>query len=167
MLTSIVFCRTVRNVHLFLQFLPDFVSHDRVSSQSRWIRSEDSRGSCKKDSNLSQRELAEKVGLVAKCLLGAVFSGFHSIGMIRGSHSDIDIGALGLDLIVFVMIRTRHQLQGVERRLQGTCRETSRSDRLLPYRRRMGLPDQSRHRGACPAMTPSIRSSSQISTSPP
>lgn len=28
--------------------------------------------------------------------------------MIRGSHSDIDIGALGLDLIVFVMIRTRH-----------------------------------------------------------
>ena len=60
-----------------------------------------------KDSNLSQRELAEKVGLSQNACWRRL-QRLHSIGMIRGSHSDIDIGALGLDLIVFVMIRTRH-----------------------------------------------------------
>uniref|UniRef100_UPI003100F017 Lrp/AsnC family transcriptional regulator n=1 Tax=Neorhizobium sp. EC2-8 TaxID=3129230 RepID=UPI003100F017 len=60
-----------------------------------------------KDSSLSQRDLAEKVGLSQNACWRRL-QRLQSIGMIRGSHSDIDLSALGLDLTVFVMIRTRH-----------------------------------------------------------
>lgn len=59
------------------------------------------------DANLSQRELAEKVGLSQNACWRRL-QRLHSLGLIRGSHSDIDLHALGLDLTVFVMIRTRH-----------------------------------------------------------
>ncbi len=59
------------------------------------------------DANLSQRDLAEKVGLSQNACWRRL-QRLHSLGLIRGSHSDIDLGALGLDLTVFVMIRTRH-----------------------------------------------------------
>lgn len=60
-----------------------------------------------KDSSLSQRELAERVGLSQNACWRRL-QRLQSIGMIRGSHCDIDLGALGLDLTVIVMIRTRH-----------------------------------------------------------
>lgn len=60
-----------------------------------------------KDSSLSQRDLADKVGLSQNACWRRL-QRLYAIGMIRGSHSDIDLGALGLDLTVFVMIRTRH-----------------------------------------------------------
>lgn len=63
--------------------------------------------SLQKDSALSQRELAEKVGLSQNACWRRL-QRLTSIGMIRGAHSDIDLFALGLDLTVFVMIRTRH-----------------------------------------------------------
>lgn len=56
---------------------------------------------------LSQRELAERAGISQNACwrrlqrLGAE-------GILRGSHADIDLAALGLDLTVLVMIRTRH-----------------------------------------------------------
>jgi len=60
-----------------------------------------------KDSSLSQRDLAEKVGLSQNACWRRL-QRLQSIGLIRGSHADIDLSALGLDLTVFVMIRTRH-----------------------------------------------------------
>ncbi|WP_113127754.1 Lrp/AsnC family transcriptional regulator [Neorhizobium sp. 2083] len=59
------------------------------------------------DSTLSQRDLAERVGLSQNACWRRL-QRLYAIGMIRGSHSDIDLSALGLDLTVFVMIRTRH-----------------------------------------------------------
>ncbi|MET3793751.1 Lrp/AsnC family transcriptional regulator [Aquamicrobium terrae] len=56
---------------------------------------------------LSQRELAERAGISQNACwrrlqrLGAE-------GILRGSHADIDLAALGLNLTVLVMIRTRH-----------------------------------------------------------
>ncbi|MBW6425685.1 Lrp/AsnC family transcriptional regulator [Rhizobium sp. XQZ8] len=60
-----------------------------------------------RDSNLSQRDLAEKVGLSQNACWRRL-QRLHSTGLIRGSHIDVDLSALGLDLTVFVMIRTRH-----------------------------------------------------------
>jgi Lrp/AsnC family transcriptional regulator len=60
-----------------------------------------------RDAHLSQRDLAEKVGLSQNACWRRL-QRLTSIGMIRGAHSDIDLSALGLDLTVFVMIRTRH-----------------------------------------------------------
>jgi Lrp/AsnC family transcriptional regulator len=59
------------------------------------------------DAGLSQRDLAEKVGMSQNACWRRL-QRLHSLGLIRGSHSEIDLGALGLDLTVFVMIRTRH-----------------------------------------------------------
>ncbi|MBD9652680.1 Lrp/AsnC family transcriptional regulator [Ensifer sp. ENS09] len=60
-----------------------------------------------KDSSLSQRDLAEKVGLSQNACWRRL-QRLQAIGVIRGSHADIDLNILGLDLTVFVMIRTRH-----------------------------------------------------------
>ena len=59
------------------------------------------------DASLSQRDLAEKVGLSQNACWRRL-QRLHAVGLIRGSHCVIDLPALGLDLIVFVMIRTRH-----------------------------------------------------------
>ncbi|EPE96423.1 Lrp/AsnC family transcriptional regulator [Rhizobium grahamii] len=59
------------------------------------------------DANLSQRDLADKIGLSQNACWRRL-QRLHSIGLIKGSHTDIDLPALGLDLTVFVMIRTRH-----------------------------------------------------------
>lgn len=59
------------------------------------------------DSNLSQRDLADKVGMSQNACWRRL-QRLHALGLIRGAHSEIDLRALGLDLTVFVMIRTRH-----------------------------------------------------------
>ena len=59
------------------------------------------------DSDISQRDLAEKIGLSQNACWRRL-QRLQSLGLIKGAHSDIDLRALGLDLTVFVMIRTRH-----------------------------------------------------------
>ncbi|MER9228408.1 Lrp/AsnC family transcriptional regulator [Mesorhizobium sp. M0664] len=59
------------------------------------------------DASLSQRDLAERVGLSQNACWRRI-QRLQSLGLIRGSHSNIDLRALGLDLTVFVMVRTRH-----------------------------------------------------------
>ena len=59
------------------------------------------------DASLSQRELAEKVGLSQN----ACWRRLHKMterGVLRGSRARICREKLGLDLVVFVMLRTRH-----------------------------------------------------------
>lgn len=63
--------------------------------------------SLQKNANLSQRDLADAVGLSQNACWRRL-QRLHTIGMIRGSYGEIDLVALGFDLTVFVMIRTRH-----------------------------------------------------------
>lgn len=60
-----------------------------------------------KDAGLSQRELADRAGLSQNACwrrLKAMTEG----GLLQGSTARIDRRQLGLDLVVFVMLRTRH-----------------------------------------------------------
>lgn len=63
--------------------------------------------SLQKNANLSQRDIADAVGLSQNACWRRL-QRLHTIGMIRGSYGEIDLTALGFDLTVFVMIRTRH-----------------------------------------------------------
>lgn len=66
------------------------------------------------DANLSQRDLAEKVGMSQNACWRRL-QRLNSLGLINGSHNVIDLKALGLDLTVFVMIRTsRHSKEWSE-----------------------------------------------------
>lgn len=59
------------------------------------------------DASLSQRELAARVGLSQNACWRRL-SRLESAGVLRGTRAVIDATALGLDLTVFMMIRTRH-----------------------------------------------------------
>ncbi|TAA53740.1 Lrp/AsnC family transcriptional regulator [Shinella sp. JR1-6] len=63
--------------------------------------------SLQKDGAVSQRDLADRVGLSQNALWRRL-QRLNASGLIRGTHTAIDVAALGLDLTVFVMIRTRH-----------------------------------------------------------
>lgn len=56
---------------------------------------------------MSQRDVAERVGLSQNACWRRL-QRLHASGIVSGSHAEIDLGLLGLDLTVFVMIRTRH-----------------------------------------------------------
>ncbi|WP_425043382.1 Lrp/AsnC family transcriptional regulator [Primorskyibacter sp. S87] len=60
-----------------------------------------------KDAGLSQRELADRVGLSQNACWRRLKTLSES-GLLQGSTARIDRQALGLDLVVFVMLRTRH-----------------------------------------------------------
>jgi Lrp/AsnC family transcriptional regulator len=60
-----------------------------------------------RNGGLSQRELAEQVGISQNACWRRL-QRLTASGIIRGSHANIDLAALGFDLTIFVMIRTRH-----------------------------------------------------------
>ncbi|WP_080920592.1 Lrp/AsnC family transcriptional regulator [Manganibacter manganicus] len=60
-----------------------------------------------KDGSISQRDLAENVGLSQNACWRRL-QRLNASGVIRGTTTTIDLSALGLDLVVFVMVRTRH-----------------------------------------------------------
>ncbi len=59
------------------------------------------------DASLSQRELADRIGLSQNALWRRL-KRLENLGILQGSRARIDLVSLGLDLTVFVMIRTRH-----------------------------------------------------------
>ena len=59
------------------------------------------------DSSLSQRGVAERVGLSQNACWRRL-QALQAAGILGGSQARVDLSALGLDLTVFVMIRTRH-----------------------------------------------------------
>lgn len=59
------------------------------------------------DATLSQRALAERVGLSQNACFRRLQK-LNEAGVLRGSTARIDHRALGLGLTVFVMVRTRH-----------------------------------------------------------
>jgi len=63
-----------------------------------------------KDGTISQRDLADRVGLSQNACWRRL-QRLNGTGLIRGIHADIDLPALGIDLTVFVMIRTRHHFK--------------------------------------------------------
>lgn len=60
-----------------------------------------------KDGALSQRELADRVGLSQNACWRRL-QRLNACGIIRGTRAEVSLVALGLDLTVFVMIRTSH-----------------------------------------------------------
>ena len=60
-----------------------------------------------RDATLSQRELAEQVGMSQNACWRRLQK-LKASGILRGAHADVDLSALGFDLTVFVMIKTRH-----------------------------------------------------------
>jgi Lrp/AsnC family transcriptional regulator len=60
-----------------------------------------------KDASLSQRDLAERVGLSQNACWRRL-KALTDQGVLQGSTARIDRRKLGLDLVVFVQLRTRH-----------------------------------------------------------
>uniref|UniRef100_UPI0035A8FCDF Lrp/AsnC family transcriptional regulator n=1 Tax=Mesorhizobium sp. LHD-90 TaxID=3071414 RepID=UPI0035A8FCDF len=60
-----------------------------------------------KDGSISQRDLADQIGLSQNACWRRL-QRLNASGVIRGTSTAIDLTALGFDLIVFVMVRTRH-----------------------------------------------------------
>lgn len=60
-----------------------------------------------RDASLSQRELAEKVGLSQNACWRRL-KALTDDGVLKGSTARVTREKLGLDLVVFVMLRTRH-----------------------------------------------------------
>src|SRR5690606_18501618 len=58
-----------------------------------------------KDGAISQRDLADRVGLSQNACWRRL-QRLNASGLVRGTRATIDLAALGLDLTVFVMIRT-------------------------------------------------------------
>lgn len=59
------------------------------------------------DATLSQRELADRVGLSQNACWRRL-QRLRAEGILREAQTKVDLEAFGLDLTVFVMIRTRH-----------------------------------------------------------
>ncbi len=59
------------------------------------------------DAAIPQRDLADRVGLSQNACWRRL-QRLKASGLVLGSRTNIDLAALGLDLTVFVMIRTRH-----------------------------------------------------------
>lgn len=60
-----------------------------------------------RDGNLSQRDLAERVGFSQNACWRRL-KALQDNGVLLGSSARVNRQALGLDLVVFVMLRTRH-----------------------------------------------------------
>lgn len=60
-----------------------------------------------KDASLSQRELAEKIGLSQNACWRRIQS-LNAAGILQGTTARVDRRKIGLELVVFVMLRTRH-----------------------------------------------------------
>lgn len=70
-----------------------------------------------RDASLSQRELAERVGLSQNACWRRL-QRLTEAGVLQGSRARIDAAALGLGLTVFIMIRTRHHDDAWARRFR-------------------------------------------------
>lgn len=70
-----------------------------------------------KDGSLSQRDLAEQIGLSQNACWRRLQK-LTEAGILNGSRAVIDATALGLDLTVFIMIRTRHHDDAWSRRFR-------------------------------------------------
>jgi Lrp/AsnC family transcriptional regulator len=64
-----------------------------------------------RDGNLSQRDLAERVGISQNACWRRL-KALQDNGVLLGSSARVNRQALGLDLVVFVMLRTRHHSAG-------------------------------------------------------
>jgi Lrp/AsnC family transcriptional regulator len=60
-----------------------------------------------RDGSQSQRELAERVGLSQNACWRRL-QRLQQLGVIQGTRAQVNLAAAGLDLTVFVMVRTRH-----------------------------------------------------------
>lgn len=64
-----------------------------------------------KDGSLSQRDVAAEVGLSQNACWRRMRR-LRELGVIEGYHARVNAKAVGLDLTVFVMVRSRHHSEG-------------------------------------------------------
>ena len=64
-----------------------------------------------KDGTLSQRDVASQVGLSQNACWRRIRR-LTNLGVIEGYHAHLNTGAIGLDLTVFMIIRTRQHSEG-------------------------------------------------------
>ncbi len=95
------------NPPIFLAFLQYFVSFDPMKQPSIDQIDNLILTALQADASLSQRDLAEKVGLSQNACWRRL-KALRESGVIKGSTARLDREKLGLGLVVFVMIRTRH-----------------------------------------------------------
>lgn len=85
--------------YIFVHMIENMVNIDNIDrSIIHWLQ---------RDASLSQRELAERVGLSQNACWRRL-QRLRSEGLLRDMQMRADLEALGFDLTVFVMIRTRH-----------------------------------------------------------
>lgn len=77
------------------------MGHDLDDTDRRLLRE------LQRDASLSQRALADRVGLSQNACWRRMRA-LQDTGVLQGSAARIDRSQLGLDLVVFVMLRTRH-----------------------------------------------------------
>lgn len=70
-----------------------------------------------RDGSLSQRDIAAKVGLSQNACWRRV-KRLHEVGVIEGYRARLNANLVGLDLTVFVMIRTRHHSETWQRKFK-------------------------------------------------
>lgn len=83
------------------------VSYDRMKSSLPDHIDQKILAALQVDSSLSQRELAEKIGLSQNACWRRL-QALNASGIITGSTTRLDREKLGLGLVVFVLLRTRH-----------------------------------------------------------
>ncbi|MFT4716091.1 MAG: Lrp/AsnC family transcriptional regulator [Paracoccaceae bacterium] len=84
-----------------------FVSYDHMNSHNPDHVDRTILAALQKDASLSQRELAEKIGLSQNACWRRL-QALNASGIIQGTTARLDRDKLGLGLVVFVMLRTRH-----------------------------------------------------------
>ena len=90
-----------------LAILQIFVSYDRMKQASVDQIDNLILNALQADAALSQRDLAEKIGLSQNACWRRL-KALRESGVLKGSTARLDREKLGLGLVVFVMIRTRH-----------------------------------------------------------
>jgi Lrp/AsnC family transcriptional regulator len=99
-----------------------------------------------KDGSLTQRDLAEGIGLSQNALWRRL-QALQAAGVMRGSRVMVDLKALGLDLTVLVMIKTRHHSRDWLESFARHVGTLARGGRLLSDRGGVGLYAEGRDQG--------------------
>ncbi len=92
---------------VFLAFFDNAVSYDPMKHKKPDQIDNLILAALQSNASLSQRDLAEKVGLSQNACWRRL-KALRESGVIKGSTARLDREKLGLGLVVFVMIRTRH-----------------------------------------------------------
>ncbi len=100
-------CNQGVNSLKFIAFIANYMSNDLMNPSLPDQIDKNILAALQANASLSQRDIAEKVGLSQNACWRRL-KALRERGVIKGSTARLDREKLGLGLVVFVMIRTRH-----------------------------------------------------------